>query len=125
MLCVFGICERCKEAIELKLNYVALEKNADVDVHFSLCHKPQPINKTVCGGRVRIVSVSEINSEDIRTILPIELWQALYEEGMTYESIADVFKTTLSKVWYELIQKNKRHNITVVKSRRQGTRAKN
>ncbi len=116
MLYIVGVCERCKEIVEVKLDYVALEKNADVSVQFALYHKPRPINRTVCGGRVRIVSVSDVTSDETRTMLPLELWQAMYEQGASIRVIAAAFTTSYRKVHRELFEKH--HSVCVV--RRQG-----
>lgn len=88
MLYIFGVCERCKEPIELKVSYIAIEKDADVSVRLALIHKPNSINKTICGGRIHVLTVTETQDEDIRTVLPIELLQALYEEGMSLRELA-------------------------------------
>jgi len=122
MLYMFGVCERCKEIIEVKLDYVALEKNADISVQFAVYHKPITINGTVCGGRVRIVSVSEIQEKDTRTVLPLELWQMLYEEGVSLRGIANTFNTTSTKIRRELTAR--RHKIQVMPLRRVGRPSK-
>lgn len=122
MLYVFGVCERCKEPIELRLNYVTLDKNADTTARLVLYHKPDAINKTVCGGRVRIVTVSEVDDEDMRTVLPLELWQMLYEEGTSLRGIAGMFNTTQTKIRRELTAR--RHKIQVMPLRRVGRPSK-
>lgn len=123
MVYILGKCERCKELFEMKLNDITIDKDADVTTKLELYHKPKPINNTVCGGRIRILSVSEIRDEDVRTILPLELWQMLYEEGMSLRGIADMFNTTQTKIRYELTAR--RHKIQVMPLRPQGRPRKN
>jgi hypothetical protein len=118
MLYVFGICERCKEPLELRLKYIEVDKSADVTTQLILYHRPKPIGSAcACGGRIRIASVTKIEDVDARTVLPLELWQMLYEEGMSLRGIASAFKTTATKIRYEFVQKPRRHKIQVVSLR--------
>jgi hypothetical protein len=125
MLYVFGICERCKEPLELRLKYVEVDKSADVTTQLVLYHRPKPIGSAcACGGRIRIASVTKIEDADARTVLPLELWQMLYEEGMSLRDIATVFNTNWMKVRRELVEKARRHKIQVVPLRHVGRPSK-
>jgi hypothetical protein len=113
VLYVFGICERCKEPLELRLKYVKVDKSADVTTRLVLYHRPKSIGSAcACGGRIRIASVTKIEDVDARTVLPLELWQMLYEEGMSLRGIASAFNTVPQKVRSELTAR--RHKIQVV-----------
>jgi len=117
MLYILGKCERCKESFELKLNDIAVDKNADITMKLILYHRPKPIGSAcACGGRVRAIYVSEVHDDGVRTLLPLELWQMLYEEGMSLHGIADVFNTSPSRVRYSLVGRGK-HKISVVNMR--------
>jgi hypothetical protein len=128
MLYIFGICERCKEPLELRLKYLALDKNADITTQLVLYHRPKAIGSAcACGGRIRIVSVSEVHDDFVRTLLPVELWETfceqwrvLYEKGMSLRAIADMFNVTYTKVHYELAGRARRHKIQALPLRRVG-----
>lgn len=125
MLYVFGICERCKEPLELKLKFAAMDKSADISMRLVLLHRPQPIGSAyACGGHIKVVSTSEVEDDVARTILPLELWQILYEEGMSLRDIAHRFNVTQTKIRYELVVKARRHKIQVMPLRRVGRPSK-
>ena len=94
MLRVYGICERCKLLVELTLSEGILEHEASVDVKLVLTHKP----KFGCGGRIKPVVVNEVRDEAARTMLPLELWQMLYEEGMSLRELAKLANVSHEKI---------------------------
>lgn len=94
MLRVYGICERCKLLVELTLSDVILEHEASVDVKLVLTHKP----KFGCGGRIKPVVVNEVRDESVRTVLPLELWQMLYQDGMSLRELGKLANVSYEKI---------------------------
>ena len=102
MLRVYGICERCKLLVELTLSEGILEHEASVDVKLVLTHKP----KFGCGGRIKPIVVNEVRDESARTMLPLELWQMLYEEGMSLRELGKLTNSSSTKIRGLLAQSN-------------------
>jgi hypothetical protein len=100
MVYVFGICERCKESLEVRLKYLQISKAADITTSLVLIHKPKAVGcAPACGGRIRVISVSEVRDDEVlRTIMPAELWSMLYDTGMSLRDLAALMGSNHMKV---------------------------
>lgn len=98
MFYVFGMCERCKEPIELRLN-MFIDKNADVTTRLALYHKPTVINGTRCGGRVHVLAMHECrDASSSRMLTAPELWLLLHESGVSIRKLIPLAKRSYEAV---------------------------